>query len=145
MYVLKISFPCETTYNEQTWTCKQFSPFKNLKGWNSGLVSWLAALACLLQMQPSAVPQLEHLKRDFLHVTAFHPTKPTEHGGKLHGPSSYISHCLVCFFLRQVHSTLEEEEINPQPTHSPPPPPTHPYTQGELWGSQSLTMQIFIC
>lgn len=63
------------TYNEQTWKCKQFSPFKNLKGWNSGLVSWLAARACLLQVQPSAVPQMEHLKRAFLHVIAFHPTK----------------------------------------------------------------------
>lgn len=60
---------------------------------------------------------MEHLKRAFLHVITFHPTKPTEYGGKLHGPSSYRSHCLVCFFLSQVHSTLEEEQISPQPTH----------------------------
>lgn len=106
-------------------------------------------------MQPSAVPQMEHLKRAFLHVTAFHPTKPTEYGGKLHGPSSYRSYCLVCFFLSQVQGALEEEQINPHPpitsaTHPSPLPPTHPYTQGllpagVLWGSQSLTSQIFIC
>lgn len=50
--------------------------------------------------------------------------------------TSYTSHCLVCFSLSQVHSTLEEEQINPQPTH--------PYTQGlppgELWG-EAVTNQ----
>lgn len=101
-------------------------------------------------MQPSAVPQMEHLKRAFLHVTAFHPTKPTEYGGKLHGPSSYRSHCLVCFFpLTGAGHSGRRTDQSP-PTHPSPLPLTHPYTQGllpagELWGSQSLTRQIFIC
>lgn len=91
------------------------SYFKNLEGWNSGLVSWLPALVCRLSCLVQ-FPRGNIWRGFFSHMREFHPTQPADSDCKLHGLSVWFSRssCSGRFSFtgaRHTFSDLRDQDV----------------------------------